>query len=89
MSILENELKRFDNMKEELQKKQKQISEASSNAARLKVLWNYFGDVCISPLNRIGLLGGDVQGSFLLSSLSAEATDVVVFVSGLRTPYRC
>ena len=36
MSILENELKRFDNMKEELQKKQKQIAEGGSNASRLK-----------------------------------------------------
>ena len=37
MSILENELKRFDNMKEELQKKQKQIAEGGPNASRLKV----------------------------------------------------
>ena len=36
MSILENELKRFDNMKEELQKKRKQIAEGGSNASRLK-----------------------------------------------------
>ena len=37
MSILDNELKRFDNMKEELQKKQKLIAESGSNAGRLKV----------------------------------------------------
>lgn len=36
MSILDNELKRFDNMKEELQKKQKLIAESGSNAGRLK-----------------------------------------------------
>ena len=38
MTILENELNRFDNMKEELQKKQKQIAEGGSNASRLKVI---------------------------------------------------
>ena len=45
MSILENELKRFDNMKEELQKKQKQIAEGGSNASRLKASLL----VCLSP----------------------------------------
>ena len=37
MAILENELKRFDNMKEELEKKRRLIAEAGSNGGRLKV----------------------------------------------------